>query len=303
VLTSGGDAPGMNALIAAVAEAADRAGIETVGIRRGYLGASLGEAQVLRLDYVRSHLRESGTWLQSSRFAGMTTEDGLADVVRQLEAARLVGLVVAGGDGSLGGARLLADTGLCVGFVPATIDNDVPGTETTLGHDSAVSYGVQVIEQLRLTGFALPGRAFLVQTLGGGAHGLAQAVARAGGVEDLLASGAEEEIARVSASLLARSANGEAIAVMPEAIGNAVELSAKLQERSGIHVHPTILGHAQRAAPVTEADLRLAAGAGEAALAAVLGGESAFVALDRSGTTHARAINDPITGRVPATKE
>jgi 6-phosphofructokinase 1 len=283
VLTSGGDAPGMNAAIAAVVEHGHAAGFETVGFRRGYLGASLGEKQLIRPDEAEAHARQAGTWLQSSRYPAMKTADGLNAVVTQVASGSFAGVVVIGGDGSLNGARRLAEEGVCVAFIPATIDNDVPGTEMTLGHHSAVSYAVQIIRQLRLTGYALPGRAFVIQTLGGAGHRLAQAVADAAGIDDLLTSDSEDEIARIGAGLLERSVDGNAIAVMPEAIGNAVDVAAQLQHKTGIHVHPTILGHSQRAAPTTDVDLKFASSAGREAVAKVLRGESALIALNAEG--------------------
>ena len=303
VLTSGGDAPGMAAAIAAVAEHAHAAGLETIGFRRGYLGASQGEQQLIQMGEAQALAAQSGTWLQSSRYPTMQTEEGLAAVVEQLQAANLTGLVVIGGDGSLNGARRLADAGVCVAFIPATIDNDIPGapvSDTTLGHHSAVTYGAQIIHQLRLTGFALPGRAFVIQTLGGRGHRLADAVANAANVPDVLTSGDDEEIAAVSASLVRRAGDGEAIAVMPEAIGNAVDIAARLQDKSGIRVHPTILGHSQRAAPTTNLDLTLASSAGREAVVELLRGESAFISLNKSGQSIPRPINSPATGAVPA---
>lgn len=300
VLTSGGDAPGMNAAIVGVIERADAHGAHTVAFRRGYLGLSLGDGHLVDPAEALEHRDESGTWLQSSRYPELQTDEGLRAVLMQIEAAELDGLVVVGGDGSLKGAQSLARAGACVAFVPATIDNDIAGTETTIGHDSAVRYAVGVIHQLRLTGYALPGRAFVVQTLGGHGHQLAQAVGRVSAVPDVLTSADDDEIARVGASLLVRARHGQAIAVMPEGIGNAVDIAARLHNATAIHVHPTILGHAQRAAPTTDVDIALGVSAGHDAVDAVLQRESAFITLDALGTSARQQIDDIGTCTVPA---
>jgi 6-phosphofructokinase 1 len=278
VLTSGGDAPGMNAVVAGVAEAAPGA----LGVRRGYEGLSEGRLAPLDPEEVRRWCGTAGTFLGSSRYPAL--RDGLARCAAVLDGTD--GLVVVGGDGSLRGARALAEAGVRVAFVPATIDNDIEGTARTVGHDSAVAYGVAVIEQLRLTARAVPGRAFLLETLGGPTGHLARAVAAAAGVDAVLTP-EEFDLAAVAALLAARE---EAIAVLGEGAGNAVEVGARLAELLGRRVRPTILGHAQRAAPVTELDRTLGLAAGRLAAGALLAGRSGYVALLADGTPELRAL-------------
>jgi 6-phosphofructokinase 1 len=273
----------MNAAIVGVCEAAERSGAGVVAFKWGFRGLSEGEGAAITAAEARAHMNVAGTWLGSSRHTEMRTDDGVGRVRLALNASGAAGLVVIGGDGSLHGARALAGTGVPVAFIPATIDNDVSGTDTTVGIDSAVNYALTVIAQLRITGRSLGSRAFLVQTLGGETQELARAVAAAANVAGLLLTGDAEELERVAATLRVRVADGDAIAVMPEGIGNAVDVAAALERRAGLRVHPTILGHAQRAAAPTAVDLTLALDAGRAAAAALLAGRSAFIALSSRG--------------------
>jgi 6-phosphofructokinase 1 len=284
VLTSGGDAPGMNAAIAGLSEAADAAGADVIGFARGFAGLSGGDQATLTPGQARLHLHEAGTWLESSRHTDLRTADGVKRARAALNSSGADGLAVIGGDGSLRGARTLASAGACVAFIPATIDNDIPGTETTIGHDSAVTYAVGVIGQLRVTGRSLRGRAFVLQTLGGQTRQLAVAVAAAAGIDDVLLTGQEEEVIRAAGHLASRAQRGDAIAVMPEAIGNAVEIAARLERHAGVRVRCTILGHAQRAAPPTATDVALGLGAGHAAAGCLLQRRSGFVSLHPGGS-------------------
>jgi myo-inositol catabolism protein IolC len=170
-----------------------------------------------------------------------------------------------------------------VAVVPATIDRDLEGSELTIGMDSAIAYAADAIERLRITGRCLPGRAFLLQTLGAPNGFLADAVAVAAGVDVVLVPERPFDLEAVAARLRERAAGGEAVAVMSEAVGDAVRIAEELAARSGVRVHPTILGHAQRAARPSELDRALGEAAGRAAVAALAGGESTFVGLAADG--------------------
>jgi 6-phosphofructokinase 1 len=159
--------------------------------------------------------------------------------------------------------------------VPATIDNDVEGTETTIGFDSAVAYALGVIGQLRTTGRSLPGRIFVVETLGGPTEHLAVAVARGAGIEHVLVPGAELRMD----GLAERAEAGDAIVVMSEGAGDAVSVAAEITARTGVRARYTILGHAQRAAPPSLDDVALGVAAGRAAAAALTDGRGGFVTL------------------------
>lgn len=283
VLTSGGDAPGMNAVIAGVEEEARRRGLRVLAVRGGYRGLADGRITELERGDARGHLAEPGTWLGSSRYPELRAAGGLMPGRAALERAGGDALAVIGGDGSLQGARRFAASGTPVAFVPSTIDNDVAGTARTVGMDSAVNYAVGVIDQLRITGRSLPGRGFVVQTLGGPTEHLALAVAAAAAIDDVLVPARPFDLDRIAQHFVERADAGEAIAVMSEGVGNAVDVAARLSELARLRVHPTILGHAQRAAPPTAFDRQLALSGGRTAAAALADGQSAFVAFTADG--------------------
>ena len=238
----------------------------------------------------RSH--EAGTWLGTSRWKALETSAGRDACVQALEALGLDGLVVIGGHGSALGARVLADA-IPVAFIPATIDQDVEGTGATIGMHSAIGLALDTIEQLRVTGRSLPGRAFLLQTLGAPNGYLADAVASAAGIDLVLVPERPIDLDAVAAALRDRAPAGTAIAVMSEAAGDAVRVSEDLARRAGIRVHPTILGHAQRAARPLEHDLAMAREAARVAVYELAEGRSCFVNLVPDGTATASPLTSP----------
>jgi len=286
VLTSGGDAPGMNAVIAGACEHAEEIGAHAVGVQSGFAGLAARRADPASALEARAHLHEPGTWLGTSRWPRLRDADGrraCRDALRELE---LDGLVVIGGHGSAMGARSVADE-VPVAFVPATIDRDVAGTELTVGMDSAVAYGADAIDRLRITGRSLPGRAFLVQTLGAPHGHLADAVAAAAGVDHVLVPERPHDLDRLARELRELASAGSAIAVMSEAVGDAVRIAEALAGSAGIRVHPTILGHAQRAATPSALDRTLGQTAGRVAVEALSRGASSFIRLAAVGAVDA----------------
>jgi 6-phosphofructokinase 1 len=299
ILTSGGDAPGMNAIIAGACEQAERLGGHAQGIHGGFAGLADLRTEPIGAVEARAHLHESGTWLGTSRWPAMRQPDGRRACREAVDALALTGLVVIGGNGSALGAAALAD-GLPVAFVPATIDRDIDGTDVTVGMDSAVGYAVDTIDRLRVTGRSLPGRAFLVQTLGAPNGFLADAVASAAGIDHVLVPEREYDLDLIARSLRELAQSGSAIAVMSEAVGDAVRIGEALAERAGIRVHPTILGHAQRAATPSAQDRTLGQAAGRAAVEALSQGRSSFIALTAAGTVRSAPL---IAGTEPANSQ
>jgi 6-phosphofructokinase 1 len=292
ILTSGGDAPGMNAAVAGACDEVERLGDRALGVDSGFAGLANERAEPITGLQAREHVGEPGTWLGTSRWPQLREHEGRAACRRAIEALGLAGLVVIGGDGSTKGARALADV-LTVAVVPATIDRDLQSSDLTIGMDSAIAYAVDAIERLRITGRSLPGRAFLLQTLGAPNGFLADAVAAAAGVEDVLVPERPFDLDAVAARLRERAATGSAVAVMSEAVGDAVRIAEDLAVRSELRVHPTILGHAQRAATPTDLDRALGVAAGRAAVTAIAGGESTFVGLTADGAVAPVPLQPP----------
>ncbi len=264
----------MNATISAVCDRiAGHAGT-LLGARWGFAGLADGDLRPIETLEARTHRAEAGTWLGSSRWPGLLEPDGPVACARSLLGLDIQGLIVLGGNGSLLGAQRIAEHFSPVVFVPCTIDDDIPGTRTTIGLDSAVDYAVDVIERLRCTGRSLPGRGFLVQTLGGSNGRLAGAVARAAGVDDLIVPEHPVELQCVADRFRRLASEGTAIAVMCEGVSDGVSVAGELARLSGVRVHPTILGHAQRAATPTEVDQGLSKQAAELAVEQVISAES-----------------------------
>ncbi len=282
ILTSGGDAPGMNAVIAAACDRIESLGGRALGVRGGFAGLAQGHAEPIEPVDARAHSREAGTWIGTSRWAHLATPEGRDACRDGLVALGLDGLLVIGGHGSANGARALADA-LPVAFVPATIDHDIEGTEATIGMDSAIRYALDAIERLRITGRSLPGRAFIVQTLGAPNGYLADAVAAEAEIDAVLVPERPLDLDGVALRLRENAAAGTAIAVMSEAVGDAVSIASALAERAGIRVHATILGHAQRAATPSRFDRAAADAAGRAAVDELAAGRSAFIAVSETG--------------------
>jgi 6-phosphofructokinase 1 len=279
----------MNAVIAGACEHAEGIGGHAVGVRYGFAGLAEAHAEPVSALEARAHLHEPGTWLGTSRWARLRDADGRRECRDSLRELELDGLLVIGGHGSALGARALAGE-VPVAFVPATIDRDVAGTELTVGMDSAVAYGADAIDRLRMTGRSLPGRAFLLQTLGAPHGYLADAVAAAAGVDHVLVPERPYDLVRIARELGELSAVGSAIAVMSEAVGDAVRIAEALAESARIRVHPTILGHAQRAATPSALDRWLGQAAGRAAVEWLARGASSFIGISASGAIDAAPL-------------
>jgi len=302
LLTSGGDTPGMNAAINGAYDQIKAHGGQTLGVRFGFAGLAKRDAHSITADEARSHLGRSGTWLGSSRWPDMRSDAGVKSCVNALSDLKVDGLIVLGGDGSLQAACRLAAHFSPIAFLPCTIDNDIVGTPMTIGMDSAVNYAVDVLERLRCTGRSLPGRGFLVETLGGSSGNLADAVAHKAVISDVLVPERRTDLGDIAERFRQLAPTGAAIAVMSEGYGDAVSISGELTRLSGVRVRPTILGHAQRAADPTRLDRTLARRAAEAAVDELASGDSTFISLGDAGAITAAPLLSTRDQLVPISK-
>ncbi len=278
ILTSGGDAPGMNAVIAGAALAmADAEPL--IGLEFGFAGLLKRRPVAINPALANDKRKTAGTMLGTGRSAAFLRAGAVEEALRCAAELDLNGLVVVGGNGSLAAARSLAAAGdLCVAFVPATIDNDIPGT-TTIGFSSAVEYGCEAVARLRVTAQSLPGRGFLLQVLGGDTGYLASAIADQTTVPLALIPEQPFDLNEVARQLATNAAQAEAIAVVSEGVGDAVRLAEQLAALAGIRIHPTILGHTQRAATPTRFDISAGAEAGALAIREIRELRSSFIVL------------------------
>ena len=241
-----------------------------------------------RASSARAHSHEAGTWIGTSRWAPLATPEGRRACRDASPRSASTALLVIGGHGSAQGARALAGA-LPVAFVPATIDHDIEGTEATIGMDSAIGYALDAIDRLRVTGRSLPGRAFLVQTLGAPNGYLADAVAAAAGIDEVLVPERPYDLDELGRRLRDKAAAGAAIAVMSEAVGDAVEHRGRARASvPGSGSTRRILGHAQRAATPSPRDRAVGDAAGRAAVDALAAAARSFIDGDRRRRRHAR---------------
>lgn len=248
VLTSGGDAPGMNAAVRAVVRTAHAYGMECVGIRRGYQGLINGDFTMMTRESVAHILSRGGTVLYTARSDEFMTDKGKEKALGTCKMLGIDGLVVIGGDGSFTGARNFSRLGIPVIGIPATIDNDIGCTNYTIGFDTACNTAIECIDRLRDT-MQSHERCSIVEVMGRNAGFLALYVGISVGATAVLVPEHEldfekDVVERIRESRLA--GNTHFMIVVAEGAGSAVEISKKIKEEIGIDPRVTVLGHIQR---------------------------------------------------------
>ena len=281
VLTSGGDAPGMNAAVRAVVRAGHAAGLEVVGVRRGFGGLHRGEMGLLGPRDVANIIQRGGTMLLTARSHTWRSPEGRARGAEYLREWGVDGLVVIGGDGSFrGGALLQEEHGVKVIGVPGTIDNDLYGTDNTIGFDTAVNTALDAIDRLRDTA-ASHERIFVVEVMGRDSGFIALSVAVAGGAEEVLVPESSAHIPEVIDAVRVSVAKGKtsSIVVVAEGVaGGGAGVVQEIEAATGLEARLSILGHIQRGGTPTAADRILASRLGEGAVNALLDGKSGVMA-------------------------
>lgn len=283
ILTSGGDAPGMNAAVRAVTRTGIAAGVEIWGVQDGFAGLLTGEMGRLGSRDVAGIIERGGTILGSARCPEFKTEEGRKKGIKTLQSKEIDGLIVVGGNGSQSGAWSLSREGFPVVGVASTIDNDLVGSEITVGVDTAMNTALEAIDRIKTTASSHH-RAFLVEVMGRDCGYLALMVGIGGGAEVIDIPEAEmtpEEIARALREAYDRGKKF-AIAVIAEGVKNkAAEIVAYFKEhreRIGFDLRVTCLGHIQRGGAPSAFDRLLATRFGAAALEAMLQGKSGVLA-------------------------
>jgi 6-phosphofructokinase 1 len=248
VVTSGGDAPGMNAAIRAVVRIAYSEGLQVIGFERGWEGLITNTFRPLTRRSVGGILQLGGTILLTSRCPEFRSREGIKKAAEILASNHVDALIVIGGDGSFRGAfELSRETETLVVGVPATIDNDVFGTDETIGFDTAVNTAVAEIDKIRDTAISHE-RVFIVEVMGRQRGFLALTVGLTVGAEVILVPEVDYSSERIFETLRENSAKGKksGIIVAAEGIGNNRRLASAIQEHVGADVRLSILGYAQR---------------------------------------------------------
>jgi 6-phosphofructokinase 1 len=279
VLTSGGDAPGMNAAIRAVTRSALDRGMTVYGVRQGWQGLVDGQFRELSARDVGGIIQVGGTFLGSARSAEFREERGRSKALRHLAQRGIDGVVVIGGNGSQTGSYLLSQLGVHVVGIASTIDNDLLGTDMSIGSDTAINVTLEAIDHLRTTGSS-HNRAFLVETMGRDCGYLAMMAGLAGGAEVISTPEFEVPVAEIARRLHAAYERGKthAIVVIAEGVKeNAVKILAYFaadKREAGFELRATTLGHVVRGAPPTAFDRLLATRLGVGAVKSLSSGET-----------------------------
>ena len=256
VLTSGGDAPGMNAAIRSVVRAGLSHGLEVVGVMRGYNGLIDDEVIDMNLRSVSDIIHRGGTMLYTARSPQFKEEEGMQKAIANCKKRGIDGVVVIGGDGSFRGARDLSVRGLpCVG-VPGTIDNDIPSTEYTIGFDTAMNTAMEMVDKLRDTTQSHE-RCSVVQVMGRRAGHLALQTGIAVGATSILVPEVAYDLENdVVKKMLTTKANGKKhfIIVVAEGVGNVDQIAKDIENYTDIETRATVLGHVQRGGRPTVID-------------------------------------------------
>ena len=261
VLTSGGDAPGMNAAVRAVTRAALSKGMSVLGIKRGYVGLLNKEYTEMTARSVSGIIQRGGTCLYTARCPEFRNMEGVLKGKAVCEELGLEGLVVIGGDGSFRGAGDLSSVGIpCVG-IPGTIDNDIQCTEYTIGYDTAMNTCIEMIDKLRDT-MQSHDRCSVVEVMGRRAGYMAVNVALAVGAEACITLEREYDLNAIAQKMTATTNSKEGkhhfIIVVAEGVGQTENIARQIQEMTGIESRATILGHVQRGGSPTLRDRVLA---------------------------------------------
>lgn len=275
VLTSGGDAPGMNAAIRAVVRAGIFNDFKMMGIRQGYSGLINGDIEEMNLSSVADIIHRGGTTLRSSRSDEFKTKEGFEKALNVLRIFGIDGLVVLGGDGTLKGARELSKAGIPTIGIPCTIDNDCGFSDFTIGFFTAVETVVDAISKIRDTSTS-HGRANVIEVMGRHCGDIALYAGLAGGAESIIVPEVDFNIDEVCKKAIQGKNRGKLhhIIVLAEGVGNAYDVSKSIEEKTGIDTRVTILGYIQRGGNPTSYDRIIASKMGNKAIELLKEGKS-----------------------------
>ncbi len=285
VLTSGGDAPGMNAAIRAVVRACLYRGIDCVGIRRGYNGLINGDIFKMDASSVTHIINRGGTILYTARSDEFRTEEGQKRAAGTCKLLGLDGIVAIGGDGTFRGAEALSKQGISVVGIPATIDNDIACTDYTLGFDTASNTAVDAIDRLRDT-MQSHERCSVVEVMGRNAGHLALYVGLAVGATAVLMPEVPVDFERDVATKIRNarlSGKTHFMIVVAEGAGSAMEIGKKIKEFLGLDPRVTILGHIQRGGTPSARDRVMATRMGYSAVEVLASGKTNRVICAKHG--------------------
>ncbi|MBO5369453.1 MAG: 6-phosphofructokinase [Clostridia bacterium] len=290
VLTSGGDAPGMNAAIRAVVRYGLTKGFRMVGVERGYHGLLKGEFIEMDAASVCDLIQRGGTILQTARSKMFPTPEGIAQAVKMAKDYGIDAMIVIGGDGSFRGAQKLCENGLPSIGIPGTIDNDISCTEYTLGYDTALNTAMEAVDKIRDTATSHQ-RCSLIEVMGRNAGYIAVDVALATGAEMVIVPEKDKDtpkvtlVNRIVADIMAGQKVGKKhhIVIIAEGVGGSQELAEMIEECTDVETRATVLGHIQRGGSPSIHDRVMAAQMGTKAIDLLAEGKSNRVVIVKNG--------------------
>jgi 6-phosphofructokinase 1 len=273
VLTSGGDAPGMNAAIRAVVRRGIFKGLEVYGVRHGYAGLMDGDFQQMELGSVGDIIHRGGTILRSARSELFKTDHGQKQAIKVLHEAGIDGLVVIGGDGTFKGAKKLSSQGIATIGIPGTIDNDIAGTDYSIGFDTAVNTALDAIDKIRDTSFSHD-RICIVEVMGRKAGDIALWAGLCSGAESIIIPEASFSIEDIITRIQSGQKRGKShtIIVLAEGVCKADELKDMIKKRLDFEASVMVLGYLQRGGSPTAYDRMMASKMGGKAIDLLLDG-------------------------------
>ncbi|QHE53233.1 6-phosphofructokinase [Pontibacillus sp. HMF3514] len=275
VLTSGGDAPGMNAAIRSVVRKCIYHDVEVYGIYYGYQGLIDGDIKKMEIGSVGDIIQRGGTMLYTARCEDFKTPEGRQKGIDQLEKHGIEGLVVIGGDGSFMGAKKLTEAGYpCIG-VPGTIDNDIPMTDFTIGFDTAINTVIDAIDKIRDTATSHE-RTYVIEVMGRDAGDIALWTGLADGAESILIPEVDDNFEDIIERLKRGHERGKrhSIIIVAEGVGSGFDYGQRIQDATNLETRVTVLGHTQRGGSPTAFDRVLASRLGAQAVDLLLEGKA-----------------------------
>lgn len=278
VLTSGGDAPGMNTAIRAVVRRSLFKGTNVYGFHNGLKGLIDGDIISMDLGSVGNIIHRGGTILHSTRCEEFKTPEGQRQAIAQLEKEGIEGLILIGGDGTFKAAKKLNDQGFPTIGIPATIDNDMAGTEYTIGFDTAVNTAVEAIDKIRDTA-ASHKRTYVIEVMGREAGNIAVWAGMCTGAESIIIPEVNYDIGNIIDRVKQGSHRGKmhSIIVVAEGVGKASEIGEMIQEKTGFDAKLVILGHLQRGGAPSAYDRMMSSLMGSEAVDLLLEGKKGLM--------------------------
>lgn len=298
IMTSGGDAPGMNAAIRAVARRAQSLGVEVYGINYGYAGLVAGDIFKMDRSSVGNIINRGGTKLFTARYPEFAKEEGQLKGIEQLKKFGIEALVVIGGDGSYHGALRLTEHGYNAVGLPGTIDNDIPYTDFTIGFDTAVSTVVESIDKIRDTAMSHE-RTFVVEVMGREAGDIALWSGMASGADEIVIPERKFDMKEIAKHIKEKRARGKkySIIVLAEGVMHAPEFMKELEQYGDFNCRSTVLGHVQRGGTPTARDRVLASKMGAYAVDLLNEGKGGIAIGVENGKLAYHDMNDLFDGK------